>query len=57
VAPESAKSVANSNILEILLDFCGGMLYNTQLTRKLTAYELEVKSKKVKGKSKSGGHL
>jgi hypothetical protein len=35
----------------ILLDFWGEILYNTQLTNKLRAYELEVKSEKVKGKS------
>jgi hypothetical protein len=38
-----------SNIFKIFLDFWREILYNTQLTNKLTAYELEVKSKKVKG--------
>ncbi|MGD8501690.1 MAG: hypothetical protein PVJ86_13645 [Phycisphaerales bacterium] len=37
------------NISEISLDFQGEMLYNRQLTNKLNAYELEVKSEKVKG--------
>jgi hypothetical protein len=45
---KSVKSVAISSISKIFLAFSSAMLYNTQLTNKLKAYELEVKSKKVK---------
>jgi len=49
----SEPSVANSSVFEILLDGQHSTMYNTYLTNKLDAYELEGKSQKGKGKRKN----